>query len=281
MKTTNRNDFIFHLLFIAAFSYFFVDLKLDETLFHPPHGVHQWRQTDGASMALVFAQENNSLFEPKLLNQFKGDGSAGGEFPITYFMAGKWYQWFGFSHAALRIIHFVLFFTSLLLTLQVLFRVFKHRASAVAAIFLLLCSATFMNYAVSPLTDATAFGFALLASALLYDQKREGNSVKFWVSAGLFALAGLLKISMLLPFFAIVGAFVIDDFRAKHFLRVLKRWLPYSVSVLIPVASWYVYIAEYNAAHEGDYFTTTIRPFWDLTSTQFSAINSHILSFWR
>jgi len=281
MQKARLLDIFFHTLFIIALGYFCLDLRLDETIVSPPQSIHQWRQTDGASMARVFQQENNSLFQPKILNQFNSDGSAGGEFPITYFIAGKLYQIFGFSYMTLRLIHFIPFVVCLLISLQILFRNFKFRATAVVTLFIMMCSATFMNYAVSPLTDVCAFGFSLLASVLLIDQRRKSSRGKLWLSTVLFALAGLLKISMLLPLFAIVGAFSIQSLVDKNFKVLLKQWLPLVFFSLLPVLVWYVYIAKYNAAHESIYFTTTIRPFWSLSSERFSEILVFIITSWR
>ncbi|MEX2596528.1 MAG: hypothetical protein WEC59_06305 [Salibacteraceae bacterium] len=270
-------------LFAGAMAYYFIDSKLPQLIDNRPSGIHQWRQTDGASMALMFHQEGNSLFKPMIHNQLGDDGGAGGEFPITYYAAGKLYQWFGVHEWFLRIIHFSCFFLGLMVFLYYTSDFIQPKLLALFPLVLGASSPTLMYYSVSFLTDTPAVGLAMAATglalhALHSDRHRKGTIL---LSGILFILAGLLKISLLLPFFALISALLfIYLFDKTKNLYNLRNILTVFVLVLLPVAAWYIYISSYNEAHESAYFTTKITPIWNIPKAELAIITERFFNDW-
>ncbi|MDB0002146.1 hypothetical protein N9545_06975 [Salibacteraceae bacterium] len=280
MQKLIRHKIVYHLLFLIAFGYFFIDLGLDQTITEPPQGIHQWRQSDGASMARIFGEEGNSIFKPKIFNQFGDDGSAGGEFPLFYFLAGKAYSVFGYNPVILRFILFLPLIIGLLAMLDSLILYFENKLFATISMFLFLCSPTFMNYAVSTLPDAAAFGMALIGSSLLIKYHKSPSNGYLIFSSVAFIIAGLTKISMLLPLFALIGACVFTKALHEKNLKSLFKVLLFLLITLIPIIVWYQYISWYNELHQTPYFATSIRPIWQLDGEAISRIWTRIIEFW-
>lgn len=270
----------YHLLFIIVFGYFFHDLRLDITLTQPPHGVHQWRQSDGASMARIFSQENNSVVQPKIFNQFGDDGSAGGEFPLFYFVGGKVYSILGYHPFILRFIFFLPLLAGLFFILNTLLDFYRAKLLAVLSVFLVICSPTFMNYSVSTLPDAAAFGLALIGSSFLITHRSSNTTLSLVLSSLAFIIAGLTKISMLLPMFAFLATFIFCSFWRKERNTVFVKWLVYGTFTMVPIVAWYQYISWYNLLHETTYFATSIRPIWHLNTETILQIWNQVLEFW-
>lgn len=280
MQKLFEHKFVYHLLFLIVFGYFFLDLRLDHTITQPPHGVHQWRQSDGASMARVFEQKHNSIFEPQIFNQFGDDGSAGGEFPLFYYIAGKTYNIFNYHPFILRFILFLPFFIGLLAMLDALLGLFNYKLFALLPMFIFLCSPTFMNYSVSTLPDAAGFGLALIGSSFLLKFQKSKSKLHLVLSSLTFMIAGLTKISMLLPMFALVGAYGVSSIIHKTRWAQVAKSIAYVIITMMPVLSWYRYISNYNLLHKTTYFATSIRPIWDLSSEEIHRIWLHINNFW-
>lgn len=268
-------------IFLLALAYYSHDLRLHHLLFERPVGIHQWRQCDGASLALMFYQEGNSLFEPQIHNQLGGVGKAGGEFPVLYFFTSGLYHLFGPHEFMLRLVHFSCFLLGLMMFLHFSSGMFQWRFLAVIPSMLLLASPTLMFYALNFLPDTPAFGLSLAGSALFLGFLKDNKPIKWWASLAFFALAGLIKISMLLPWFAFMGIMFLNRFFALVEQGLNWRKLIQSaVVVLLPSLCWYLYIAHYNEVNNGAYFTTKVTPFWLIPDSEFQTITDRLFNDW-
>ncbi|MEZ4720412.1 MAG: glycosyltransferase family 39 protein [Flavobacteriales bacterium] len=238
--------------------------------FERPGSIHQWRQCDGPSMALLFHQDGNPIWEPAIHNQLNGEGKAGGEFPITYYIAGKLYSLFGFHESILRSLHLLILLTGVFVLLHATLQTSSIPIISVFPFIFFFNSPTLLFYADNFLPDGPGLGFSLmgLALSLLYFQ--QGKRVTWYLAATAFSLSMLVKISMVFPFIAIVileGCYHFwpsTDERYPHWGK--SRWsliLAGIVIVFIPSIIWYVYIQGYNEANHGLYFLTAATPFWN------------------
>jgi hypothetical protein len=281
MKLTTANQrWLSLLLFVLAFGYFGIDMKVGELLNKAPWGIHQWRQTDGASMALLFYEEGHPIYEPHIHNQLHGSGEAGGEMPLIYYAAGKLYHLIGVNDQVIRWMHLLIVVTGLLCFLWVLGGYMHQALWGAIALLLAFASPTFMYYSANFLPDAGGFGLALIGTSfLLSDQLNPSRQM--WV-AGLFffMLTGWVKVSMLIPFIAWYGSLFLLSITKKSEHRRLMGWTIGFVAVLALIFSWYGYIGYYNALFNSTYFATGIRPIWDAEPDHLVKVWDHFFHQW-
>jgi hypothetical protein len=150
----------------------------------------------------------------------------------------------------------------------------------VISVFLFICSPTFINYSVSTLPDAAAFGFALIGSSLLVTHRRSNSTLRLVLSSLAFVVAGLTKISMLLPMFAFLGTFLLSSLLKKEKPYEFVKWIVFVILTMIPIIVWYQYISWYNELHDTSYFATSIRPIWNLDTETIAKIWKHVVEYW-
>lgn len=276
MPQVLNNRLILFLLFLLAWVYYAFDMQLTKLIMESPWGIHQWRQTDGASLALIFFEEGNPLIEPKLHNQFEAEGQGGGEMPLIYFLAGQLYRFIGVQDYIIRWFHFFLFSAGIFFFFAQFIESFKWRIIAIPMILAAFASPTLMYYSLNFLPDAGAFGLALLGIGAYLKYQKEHKPLFWWLSVFAFILTGWMKISMLTPFFALILTSLILDFKQKNFRKQLINL----VLVTIPVLSWYVYVGIYNAEHESTYFATGIRPIWQADTAFISLVWERFIDLW-
>jgi hypothetical protein len=276
MPQVLNNRLILLLLFMIAWAYYAFDMQLTKLMIESPWGIHQWRQTDGASMALIFFEEGNSLFEPKLHNQFQQEGQGGGEMPLVYYLAGKLYHFIGVKDYIIRWLHFFLFTSGVLFLFFQFTGKLNWRIWSIPMILAAFASPTLMYYSMNFLPDAGAFGLALLGTGFYLKAREEQNNIYMMISIFSFILTGWIKISMLIPFFALTMTSMVMDLSRKTFLQQLRNLS----LVILPVLAWYLYIGAYNAEHQSTYFATGIRPIWRADSAFIKLVWNQFFEFW-
>jgi len=116
MKQVNRNILFaaIYILLIAGMSIFY-DYR--EVLLKRPQSVHNWRQCDGASLALNYYQEGMHFFRPQthMLNSDNNTTgySAPSEIPILYYFVALLYKIFGYHEYIFRAVNLLIFYIGL------------------------------------------------------------------------------------------------------------------------------------------------------------------------
>lgn len=257
---------LFSLLFVVASLYIASELRLISKIGTPPQGLHAWRQTDGASIAYLYYQENAPLLKPTLHTQtadFYGSGDcATSEFPVFYYFIGKCHQWFGFSEAYARIITLSLMMLALLAAFLSIYSISKSFFISALPVLYWFSSPVIIFYSSNFLSNEPALCFALVGAALLlkygFDQKTK------WLAIATlsFAIAGLLKITALLSLIAFILALVAVGIFSKQKFN-FKAIAILSLGI-VPTAIWIWYAKAYNAEHQCYYFSTQLYPIWEL-----------------
>lgn len=278
--TTAKQRWLSLLLFALTFGYFSVDMKVGELLQKAPWGIHQWRQTDGASMALLFYEDEHPIHRPHIHNQLHGAGEAGGEMPLVYFAAGNLYHWTGVNDRIIRLIHFALVCTGLMVLLWSMGNYLDQKLWGVLAILLSVAAPTLIYYSANFLPDAGGFGLALIGTAFLLSEYPSPHRSKRLLAFLFFVLTGWVKISMLIPFLAWIGSIYLLAFFEKDKRKELIGWTVGSAIAAVLVIAWYVYIAQYNAAFSSSYFATGIRPIWDADAVHLQKVWDHFFKQW-
>ncbi|MDA0913149.1 MAG: hypothetical protein O3B11_04915 [Bacteroidetes bacterium] len=225
--------------------------------FKNPYGMHQWRQSDAYSMALNFAQEDRSLWNPEMHFQHgNAGGEAIGEFPLTYCLNGNLWKMLGsIAPWTMRWIHLML----LLLGMGALFRLFRTQLPmwfSAGAVWLVMASGLLAFYGPNYLVNAGALGLVFAGWWAAFRWSETGLRLNGWLGLMLLSLtmAVLLRPTMALGW--------IPLFIASIRIRHKGRWILACGLPLFIGAAYVWWTKGVNAANESTYFLTTIRPIW-------------------
>lgn len=231
--------------------------------------MHLWRQTDCLSMTENY-MEGAPFLEPQmhlLLGDDLTTGKSAGEFPILYYTMGKVWSVVGKSYTSFRIFYFIFLFIGLFSLFKTLLLFFKNSIVPTIIPLLLFTSPTYVYYSVNFLTDAPSISFSLLAVYFFCLYLIKDNKKMLYYSMVVFAFAGLLKVSSLIPFCVILGLYSIDYiWPLKENERLFKDRIRVGLSfaiVFVAVGSWMVYIKYYNNLHGFKYTFNHIYPIWE------------------
>lgn len=231
----------------------------------PPASIHQWRQADGAALAMHYA-EHPDPFSPEVQNLFQAvDAHAVGEFPLLYWLAGLASRIPGAPEYPLRWIGLALLFAAGWAFGWMMLQQVKRPEIAVLAAGLLLTSPVLIYYGPGFLPDAPAFCFVVLMAAGL--QKAVKSNYPGWLGAGAaFALlAVLLKLSMAILPISLLFSWGWMKFNQKPLPPVFRNpVLLTGAAVLVALFSllFYQWTSVYNREHHAAYFLATTRPIW-------------------
>ncbi|MEX1191253.1 MAG: glycosyltransferase family 39 protein [Brumimicrobium sp.] len=262
--TKYRGEILFIFLFVSVGILYY-----DGLLKSSPGNTHLWRQTDCLSLTRNYS-EGAPFLSPEmdiLLADDLQTGKTAGEFPILYWMIGKYWQFFGESHFVYRLFYLLILFAGLFAFLKSIKIIFKSNFWSITITMLLFTSPVLINYGVSFLTDAPAFSFILIALYFLLHYFKAYKKRALLLALSFFALAGLIKISSLIALVFICFIFFLEILgvntfqKKKLFKRNALEWLGLS-SVLILIFAWYWYASYYNQIHGFKYTFNNIFPFW-------------------
>ena len=138
-------------------------LSYPEILTLNPNGDHIWRQTDGLAIAHEYYINQNSFWEPSMLNQLHSEGKAVGEFPILYFSVSKLYNIFGQSDTVYRLFCWMLCFIGYFALFRLITNVLKDFFWGILITLLTFSSPILIYYGISFLPDPIALSFLFIA----------------------------------------------------------------------------------------------------------------------
>ena len=267
-----------NVLFIALFLGLFFYFNLDETMFYPPQSVHIWRQTNSLSLTHNYYEHNVPFLQPEMHNQFCDQGTSGkavGEFPVIYYLVAQLWKVFGKQEWIFKLVHLTILFLGLYALYLSLSKIIKNHLLAAFPGLLLFTSPMVVFYGPNFLPDVPALSFVFMAWYFVLRFLDRRRMVHLWVSAALFCLAMLLKITSAISFIALGGWILFELLFLKkenrHFNFSLKHFIPF-LPVLLVVFVWYWYADHYNDLHGGHFSYHGIWPVWQMTSEQFHRI---------
>lgn len=242
--------------------------NLNEEFNKAPHSVHTWRQCDGASFGLHYYTYGNSLFHPQFYNIEFSNGEAVSEFPIIYWLAAKLSGTSHFQAEWIRYLSFLFVAIYLLIANAAIFDIIKSYALSFYTAFLPFLSVVFCFYSNNFLPDVPATCAILTALSMYYFYVKNSNGLWLMLSLFFFTLAGLLKITVLVPYFILLLAAFIELFLGKKiFHSALVKSYKHAVMLLLPLllaAAWIVFLKTYNTHYDSHYFLTKTFPYWEL-----------------
>lgn len=241
-------------------------------IFYKPYSIHQWRQCDCLSITQNYFKENRSFLNPAIcwIGE-KGTGETVSEFPIIYYSVAQLWKIFGKHEFIFRALVVLLLFTSLYFLFRTFERFLNNSFWAIGLVMLLFTSPIWVYYGNNFLADVPSLSIALIGwYHFMKFYQLEKNKYLFF-SLCFFLLGGLIKISSLISFTAIVGVFLIEtlfNFKMGEGKKIFNnpkiQFIPFViVMILIPI--WYKFAMIYNQEHNSGIFLTGILPIWDLS----------------
>jgi hypothetical protein len=183
------------LWFFIIISIVVIANKGYETFFFRPCSMHQWRQSDGASYALNYYQNEIAFLPSQVHHRHAMDGKAMSEFPIIYYVAAQMYKIFGFHDYFIRLIHFSIFILGLVFITKTTAFYTRNLFLRLIPMAFTITSSYLFYYSANFLPDVAALSFAMIGFYyfLLFDKNKK--FLHLTIAFLLFTLAGLLKIS--------------------------------------------------------------------------------------
>ncbi|MBV6472342.1 MAG: hypothetical protein JPMHGGIA_00597 [Saprospiraceae bacterium] len=257
-----------------------------DLIFQPPQSIHQWRQSDGASLALNYYQHNLGFLRPHTHNLTSDQGTssacAPSEWPLLYWSVSCFYDLLGPDDSIYRIFNTLLFLMGLFFLFRWVYSIVEDAVWSLSVTLLLFSSPVVAYYGNNYLSDSAALAFSF-AGWYFFSQYLFRRGSKYWPVA-LFALSACLKpgalispliIAALLLYPLVVGRRGIDLSNPLH----LRNSWPLLLVPLAPVP-WIAYANWYNRVHDCSYFSTTVFPIWDYTLEEIADYLLHMVRLW-
>lgn len=289
MKLKISIVFVFTIILVAYYYNYW------EIMHKRPQSVHNWRQTDCASIALNYYKHGMHFFKPEVMFQISDGGKSGytvGECPILYYLIAILWKIFGYSDFLYRFTNFLIFLVGLFCLHRILLvNTIKDAFWSVAVPLLVFISPVVVYYANNFITDTTSLSLIFIGWLFFikyYNHKKNSN---FLIAVLFFTIAGLIKVSSLISVFAILGIFFlkfmrIGDSKMSSFFKLnLKKALPL-ILMFVCIISWYVFSHYYNKLHNAftsdgtPYFSAQTYPIWNLSIRDIVEILHEIKNIW-
>ena len=278
------------LLFIALIIGVSFLYNYNEIIFKRPQSVHQWRQSDCASIALNYYQGRMNFFRPETHNLTSDSGTTGkcltSEIPILYYSVAALYSVFGYHDYIYRIFNTLLFFLGLFYLSRLLYYLLKDTFWAVALMLLFFTSPVLVFYGNNYLTNSSALAFSIIGWYYFIRFFFERKSKWFYISMAVFLLAAAFKVTALFSLVAIAGIYLMEltgllklNENKSLFNKPLRFAIPI-IAIFVIIVSWLVYANSYNKEHDCFYFSTTTFPIWTLSEAGIHRVIDNVRNLW-
>jgi hypothetical protein len=240
-----------------------------------PYSNHLWRQADGLSVTLNYAEEGMKFSSPKIHSQLSNEGKGIQEFPILYYFNAFVWKVIGQSEGAFRLINIVLLFIGLLY----LFRIGKllqlSQEYALGWMIFAFTSPVLVFYGASFLPNVVAFSMSIIGIYYYLSYFKTNKYEKLLCAFGFMTLAILMRFSLsifLIPFYLHFGWDQANKIIKNNAWKSGLRNLIIPFSSVVAAILWLVAVKYYNEKHDSWYFLTDLRPIWKLDKLEISNI---------
>lgn len=265
---SNRLHIFLFLVIILGISWFFHYFEI----FHfVAHGPHQWRQSDSCSFVQNYYNNGLDFFKPQVHHNISGEGfGSPSEFPILYYLTALIWSWFSPHDGVLRIINYLILIVGYFSLFKLSFHLTKDLFYALAVPLILMGSPVMAFYGFNYIPNIPALGLTFSGTLFFYYFFQTENSKWLVASCSTFLLAGLLKVTVLIPFICIILIFLIEKSNLVKFKKegyiFQKGWINLLLfsSVFAIIALWILWVKNYNTTHNCTIFITKTRPIWSL-----------------
>ncbi len=278
----NRAD---RLLNIAIFSVVIICLFLafdySKVLNKHPQTVHQWRQCDGASIAMMYVHNELNPFSPATHN-LHGDGKTVAEFPILYYIDACIISLVGVAHKdfVIRLVSLLILYLGLFHLFKIGIRLFKNKWLAMLPVVFLHASPIIAYYATTSVPDTSALAFSLVGVYYLIRYIDQGNFRYLLITIVITALAGMLKPTILVLYSSFLAMLIAAAIGRYKPLRVSIKSFMFLLLPYVAVVIWVMVARTYNSNHENITFLLDVKPIWELEKEFIDKISIRIKERW-
>ncbi len=252
---------------------------------HPPEGLHLFRQTDSAAFASHYYHYGNGLFEPANYNLSSIDGKGAAEFPLTYYIAGLLYHFFGEKDWILKGIHFFIFLCGVIFFWHSLKRYLESYWWSLVVTFSFLSGGVMLHYCNMTLPESPAIGFSLSGWALLLHGFKSSKASHLTWAAIFFTMSALLKvvygIHLLTLVVYLLWRLKNDNYSFHELLKTYKWTILILLVGIVANSCWNGYAISYNQRYAQANFLTSSTPIWGMPQEHISGVVDIISNYWR
>ncbi len=223
-----------------------------------------------ASQAYNYYLQAWHQITPRQMNISMADGYGWSEFPILYYISGMLSKVVGYDTGWLSLLSLLLWMAGCMAIPGIVYRHTHRRWPSFLIGALFFCSPLVAFYSTTGLPDVAALAFFFLGWNLLYKAKDLNRTVLLITSQGFFALAGLLKPTILIVYLAWFLLSVASQlplfksFRDPWRNAVFRRkFLTTGITVLTLVAGYHLFAVVWNKTHQSGFFLQSAMTFWD------------------
>jgi len=263
------------LLFVVVFSGICLYYNFHEIYQFGPRSFHQWRQSDSASTAFNYYQDGLNFFKPRVHYAMGGEGyvTGAGESPIFYYYVAIFYTIFGPEDGIFRLLSLLILLAGFYYLSKIILEQTLDLLVSIFVTAILMTSPVIAYYSFNFTPNIPAQGIAMIGIWFFYLFYQKSQLKFFYWSMFFCAFAGLLKISALIPFFVILGLWLVEVLNIiklkkekKLFAQNGKTILAF-LMVFVIIFLWKSFADYYNEIHQTNYFLSKIRPIWSLDET--------------
>lgn len=232
------------LTFVPLFLLICVFYNIHETIFYAPTSTSSWRQADSASITINYYQNGMDFWKQEYHLQGADAGRRLTECPILYYGIAGLYHIFGPQDWVFRGVNFLILFFGLLALAKMTHQIFDKKVLTIGLPLLVFSSPLINFYGPNFLPNAPAFGLTLIGIYFFYQYFIKNKIKYFYGSMLFFTIAGLIKLTSLIPFFLILAFYGLSilniksiNFKPIFFQQKLKI-LPGFLFVLSLVGWW-------------------------------------------
>ncbi len=253
-----------------------------------PQSTDMWRQSDCLSIAINYLQQGFHFFKPQVHNLFSQQGYAAGEFPLIYFTAALLFKLFGIKYYLFKGLNLLIFYTGIYFLFKLSMAFTKNIFLSFLIPVFYFCTPVIFFYANNYLSDVPAISFNIIAMFYFHQYVSNHKAKHLYIAVFCFTLAGLLKASAAILFFAVFSAILYEVFiekkesALKTFLtqKKVQLFTGFIVGFLL-IILWYRYAIWFNQQNGTIFFGTKAMkgwPLWEITYQQFkTTLNSYYL----
>ena len=258
------------LVFVLVISGLSILYNYPETLLKRPQSVHNWRQCDGASLALNYYQEGMHFFKPQTHMLYSDNFTTGytmpSEIPLLYYSVAILYKIFGYHEYLFRGLNLLLFFMGLFYLFKLANLILRNLFTSTLVLVLIFSSPILVYYANNFLPNTVALSLSFAGWYYFYRYSQNKRTRTFLVSVIFFGLAATMKITELTGPLIILMLLVADRLNLLRLqLNSGSRFWFKIVSLLAIfgfIAGWVFYAKYYNNLHGSTQFSTYTFPIW-------------------
>jgi len=235
------------IVFISGFVFLLYFIGVFQFLNQKPTSLHLSAQSQRASIALNYYENNMNFFKPEIQRQTGENGITGVEFPIIYYTGAIFYKLFGFHDYYLRIISLLIVAFGLY-QLCCLFN--NYLGNYVLSTFLILAvsvSPVLMFYTPNFMPDAPSMALQMAAWSYFFRHRTSKRSLHLNLFILCATLSTLIKAPSFIIFVIVFILIVLDKMRffskktEPNYFPNHKKTLLYLAFGFIATLGWYYY----------------------------------------